>query len=731
MRLARIKQYWLSLVAVFCLVSSSAAQSTETSSSQVQIGIAGQYRVGQWTGIRLDFAEDGNMPLHVETIDGDGVDVSYVDASSDRKAKSKWRYVIPGLASAPLTIRGGDDQEEASGDASVLRRLRFPDESIAADRPWLLVVGDPMGLDLIGKNELLNRAPLATTTVIQDPQTLPDHWLGFEAVDVLIINATAVDLLTRLDDAQSSALLQWVRRGGKVLMTLGKAGPAAIEQSTLLRELIGFSGDPRPIEFDPIAVEGLTASRSPLDPFPSVRLPTAQGQPLLIGRTVDRQQAAVAMRYRYGFGEVVAIAADLDAEPFASWPHRTDLINALAPGMVPREEERRTAPRSGEIAYTDIAGQVRATLDRFPHSRTVPFSLAALILMGLFLLIGPFDYFLINRWLGRPLLGWVTFPLMILLLSGALITWASNADESATVNRLEVIDVDPRTGWGQAFTWAHIFSPAAGRWNAKARLSSFLTEHDDRSLLLSPYGYAGPTFGGVQITDRRLPEYDVLVSRQSEAVSSELREMPLAPVSSKGLAGWVQFETSLQPTEGLVSFRGAELRGSLKNPLPLDLLDGFLLYDNWVYLLPTRFRAGSTIDSVESLRQKTFRWHLTRRKALESSSEMEMWNPRDDQGLARLGEILTFYNVAGGADYTTLTDHPLKRLDFSPSLDTSQAILVGRLEQPAVTLDIRRAGANAVSTDEPVEVSGQTVSILRVMLPVAEENPTLNRSRRD
>lgn len=728
----RLRQSWLQLVAVCCLISSVAAQSSETASSDVQVGIAGQYRIGQWTGVRVDLAEAKNRALRLETSDGDGVDVAYVDSSPDGQGQSKWRYVVPGLASAPLTIRGVDDQQEGPPDGGrVLRRLRFPDESIAEDRPWLLVIGDPLGLDRIGENELLNRPPLASTTVVQDTETLPDHWLGLESVDVLIINATAGDLVSQFDDAQRDAVLQWVRRGGKVLVTLGEAGPEAVAQSPLLRELIDFSGEPRTIEFEPTAVEGFTASRTPLEPFPGMVLPTAQGQPLLIGRTVERQQAAVAMRYRYGFGEVVAIAADLDRDPFAGWPHRTDLISALAPGMVPREPEHRASRRSGETAYRDIAGQVRATLDRFPHSQTVPFSLAALILMSLFLLIGPFDYFLINRWLGRPLLGWITFPLMILLLSGSLIVWANKADESTTVNRLEVVDVDPRTGWGQAFTWAHVFSPAAGRWDVMGRLSPLFTKRDDARLLLSPYGYAGSTFGGVQITDRRLPKYEVPVSWQGESISSELRGMPLAPVSSKGLAGWAQFETSLQPTEGLISFRGAELRGSLKNPLPLDLLDGFLLYDDWVYLLPTRFRAGSTIDSVESLRQKTFRWHLTRRKALESSSEMESWDPRDDQSLTRLGEILSFYDVAGGVDYTTLTDHPLKRLDFSPLLDNSQAILVGRLEQPIATLDLRPAQASGGSASEPVEVNGETVSIIRVMLSVTEENPVMSRSRRD
>ncbi len=733
----------------------------QDAAAKVQLGIGGQFRVGQWTAVRIETPAErpaGTVRrLRLETLDGDGVEVAYVDdpqrdqtvssqtvssqtvssqtvssqTVSDPAGRVQWRYVVPGLDSAPLTIRAAGATGSAA-EAAPLAQLRFPDASIAAERPWLVVVGSPLGLDKIGANELLGREAIAASTLIEKPQSLPDHWLGWEAVDVLLINGTSLEWLEALDKDRTEAILQWVRRGGEVLLTLGASGPEAIGASRLLRTLTGFSGEPLSLEFEPTAVEAYTSSRSPLASFAGMLLPTDQGQPLLIGRTVQRQPAPIAMEYRFGFGRVVAIAADLDQAPFTDWPQRDALIAALAPQMVPRESDRRRGGRSGEIAYTDLAGQVRATLDRFPASRTIPFSLAALILLGLLLLIGPLDYWLVNRWLGRAWVGWLSFPLVILLLSVGLIVWTRQGRQPVTINRLEMIDLDPRSGWGQAFTWAHLFSPQAGRWNIANQLDSQLTDDRQTPLLMSPFGYASPAFGGVQITDRRLPGYRIEVSRRETQVSSTWRGMPLAPVSSKGIAGWAQFSTGVSPPAGLVSFRGAELNGSLTNPLPFDLLDGYLLYDDWVYLLPTRFPAGSTIASVETLRQKNFRWHLTRRKALESASELEAWDPSEDADLDRLLDILAFYGAAGGQDYTTLSNHPLARLDLSGTLDNRQAILVGRLPEPAVALEIEAAGAGQASAGseppagERPSLERRTLSLIRVMLPVADDPLSAN-----
>jgi len=140
------------------------------------------------------------------------------------------------------------------------------------------------------------------------------------------------------------------------------------------------------------------------------------------------------------------------------------------------------------------------------------------------------------------------------------------------------------------------------------------------------------------------------------------------------------------------------LEGSLTNPLAVDILNGALVFGEWVYLLPTRFRAGETIEDVEVLRQKNFRWLLSRREALENSSRAEPWNVEMYQDMRRLAEMLMFDSVAGGRDYTGLSNRPLTDLDLSYMLNNRTAIVYGQLASPALEIDlpVQRASVSAV-----------------------------------
>jgi hypothetical protein len=159
---------------------------------------------------------------------------------------------------------------------------------------------------------------------------------------------------------------------------------------------------------------------------------------------------------------------------------------------------------------------------------------------------------------------------------------------------------------------------------------------------------------------------------------------------------------------------GSELlRGELFNPLPTDLFNGMLIYRNWIYLLPTRFPAGGHIASVDNLRQKNFRWHLSRQKALESENETEAWDPADIESIDRIAEVLMFHDAVGGTRYTTLRHGPLSFLDLSHVLSDDRCILMGRVADPATRFETTIDG----STTEP---SGTRMTILRVVLPVVD-----------
>ena len=165
------------------------------------------------------------------------------------------------------------------------------------------------------------------------------------------------------------------------------------------------------------------------------------------------------------------------------------------------------------------------------------------------------------------------------------------------------------------------------------------------------------------------------------------------------------FAPRLSGESDLSRRRGSELlEGRLTNSLSVDILNGALVFGEWVYLLPTRFKAGQTIDNIDTLRQKNFRWLLARREALENSSRSEPWDPEMYADMPRLAEILMFESVVGGQDYTGLSNRSLQDLDLSYLLKQDRAILFGQLEIFALQVDIpvQRASVSAVRVIVPV-----------------------------
>jgi len=180
------------------------------------------------------------------------------------------------------------------------------------------------------------------------------------------------------------------------------------------------------------------------------------------------------------------------------------------------------------------------------------------------------------------------------------------------------------------------------------------------------------------------------------------------------------FDPKLENDVTMYRRRGSELlQGELINPLPLDLLDGMLVFRNWAYRLPTRFPAGGRVASVAELRQKNFRWQLARQKSLEESdTQTEPWDPTMVDSLDRIAEMLMFYRAAGGLRYTTLRNDPLSTLDLSDLLSEDRCMLVGRLERPltkSVTRDFQSDEKQAVT-----QSVGQTLTLIRVVLPVRD-----------
>jgi hypothetical protein len=752
-----------------------------------RIGIGGIFRVGCWTGLHWGNEISASDVAIVETLDPDGVRARFlqsgISGSSDgaRPSKgpdpgpnSRWAYVVPGSSAAPLKVMNDSGATVWSG--------RFGGQAIEPGVPWIVIIGDSMGIDEIGKNDLLGRGASVAVAKIGRAQELPDRLPGWEGVDQVVISASGLDVLQAIDPWRAAALAGWVSGGGRLLISLGEEGAAMIDAAPWLADLAGIAPGLTDTELplDPAALETYTAAQTRLDDINGYPLPASGGKTLIAGRSKSRRPARLAIERLQGLGRVCVTSFGLDSPEFAEWPERMTLLTRLQPLLLEgNPQSRREVLGKTSVPYDDLAGQLRAALDRFDSQTRLPFSITSLILLLLVALVGPIDYLVVNRLLGKPLLGWLTFPLTVLALSALLLGLGmrrADGDASAKIARIEIVDIGGVEGTGGlngtdglkepgglkepvgrptarliavthtaapqatkldlpanlSATWASMVgpeppvaspsakgtSPAAANGDLAARIVTPSVAPVVTSGLTRSQGYSGPTYGGILIAgeNRSLPPYDVPLDSHPGDTWAMLaggpREFPIPPGGSKSWLTRLRFAPRLGTTTGLAQRRGSELlSGSITNPLQVDLLDAVLVYGNWCYLLPTRFRAGQTIASIDSLRQKNFRWHLSKREIADNASKLAPWDVEMHDDWMRLTEILMFESSAGGRDYTGLEHRPLRELDLTYALAFGDAILYGRLAEPIL--------------ESPLKQERPTVSVARILLPVApaQESP--------
>ena len=718
------------LFTMFLLSADGRIADANDLSSEVQFGIQGHYRVGVWTGIRYSGSENIKT---LETRDGDGAEVLYeqVGVLTD----GDWAYAIPGSEAAPLILRNGE-ATIASGRFPTTGSPSRGAAMIPLDMNWIVVLGDPLGVDKVGANKLLNRDASIAVSQPTKSTELPDSMLGYEGVDMIMINAAGIELLQSLTKKQRVAIEQWITGGGHLFITLGESCQDLFKAAPWVQKLLGIT-EPKTTTIDPSAIETYTSTQSPLQNFTGLRLPRKRGTVLITGKTTRRVSLPVAAVYNLGFGRITAVAADLDDEMFTAWPERLDLMTQLT-GDILLPEKKDIAITNRGTAYGDLAGQLRATLDQFEVKRQFGFSVVSIILMALIAMIGPLDYLLINRFLGRPLLGWLSFPIVAIALTLVLIYEArpnlngspSASDQTTGItrcNRVEIIDIDAISGVGRGFQASCIYSHDAALLNIDINESPNFDKLADsiQQALLSPLGYPGKTYGGIQIAieDTRLPPYAIKLQQSgidntnvpTGPLQNSILNAPLAARSSKSVQTLLRFTPKLTNYPSLQRRDGSELlKGELVNPLPVDLLDGMLIYRNWAYLLRTRFPAGGRIERIDSLRQKNFRWRLSRQTALESSRDTEEWDPSTVATPDRVAEMLMFHNAVGGSRYTGLRDDALSSLDLSHTLSDDRCILIGRLADELTTLKLSDG-------ESKIENNGKSLTMIRLVLPVASE----------
>jgi hypothetical protein len=722
--------------------------------TNIQIGINQVWKVGYPSRFAFDLLDVSWDSMNeslgtavISTVDGEGVGVDCevpmsreqcfpVEVAGQKRIRFE-TTVVHGRANRPISlaiqIAGSDETAslivvgpknlavETNGKSlSINQELRG--KVLPATQPWVVGIGSDLKLDQVAQQSAQGRLPSYVNTEIPDGSLLPSYSQAYNGIDLLVLPTSPSDVIDSMTAKQQIALRDWVRMGGHLQVWAG-ANANRIPDWGWLRDVLPARVQGVAPESDPGTIEAFLTSQVQLGRLTLGRFTVGDGLVDLI----DRTKLPLIIRGAYGLGQVQICAADLNQEPLVSWPDRKLLLEKLLLDSIdsPRKIQTGSSSQVALVGYDDMAGQLRSFLDDFPSVQSGNLLAVAAVVALLVALIGPLDYFVIQRILQKPTWTWWSLGLWSTITLGVvigLVQWWKPDRE--LLNSIEIVDFDyaTRSIKGSAFMCQYVGK--SGRYDLEAsnrqliaRTPELLSEAEQKKypISLNWFGQPGSGLGGFDSnvrTDFGFPSYRL-------TANSSLDRLGIPTSGTKALrAEWSVSELPEWPKSSFEVAPGSDfLQGSWMNPLSDDVLEPILIYSGWVYRLPSKIRSGSSISILSADIPKDLGRYLQQRQSVKDSETGQPWDPSSSVSAVRLFEMLGFHRAAGGMGYTGLSHRYLKNLDFSQLAYLNRAIILGRIEEPIASLALERA-------DEKLVVRNANRNFfVRFVLPVEQRAP--------
>ncbi len=503
------------------------------------------------------------------------------------------------------------------------------------------------GFDLPAeKNQNTGRGGLRNgrveTSAITNVREMPDQWFGYHAADLVVLTTGSAtgDFLDDLFDKEKSrdfkprrdALLEWVRRGGDLVISVG-SNASKLVQSELFRDILPATlsaNDPaRSVDSVELTwrVNNLN-DKAILEPragkFPVARLlpnPQRPAQTLISDPklTPDGSEFPLVTQAPFGTGRITVVAFDLDQSPFLElnkkaefWDWLVRTAGSEKAALVPSGQNTNPYGYNYDSNVEDeLTTQLREHVERFDGVPVISFGWVALFIVLYTLLIGPVEYLFLKKVLGRLELTWVTFPVIVLTVSAAAyFTAYAIKGKDLKVNKIDVVDVDLAGGRVYGNTYFTIFSPRIDSYTISVEPRAEWTTplpNEPSPPVLVDWMAGGRGGGGSGILSRGY-SYSSGVDGGGFRTGEGLVRVPIQVWSTKAFtaswSGYVDRANPLvvanEPDVSLYHPPGdpETLAGSFKNNLPVESLkDAVLFYAGNAYKLPT-LTPGQTVNVV-------------------------------------------------------------------------------------------------------------------------------------
>ena len=319
----------------------------------------------------------------------------------------------------------------------VLQEITLP--TPLARKDFLVLALAPSGDKL---KRFINKKQLAAhdnaqvhVAYLSNPTLLPRDWIGYSAVDILVIREV---VLKRISKTQQTAMLDWVQRGGTLIVS-GGSNYKYLRHSFIESVLPVELKKPEQIEKIPAVLHeqlGFRSFGSNSNPFERIPFSPKLGCETLIG-TDD--QIYVAKR-NFGDGQILCFAFDYNAMPFSEQQVGETFWSGLLSrhGKSPRHFVDRYAlalQHEEKIYQQFLSTSVKAGSTQVPLIK-----LLAIVLPIYLLSFGGFLFYF-GRSKRKARTYWIG-GLLFVLLSLSTIAVARNVlPNSITADRLSILSV--------------------------------------------------------------------------------------------------------------------------------------------------------------------------------------------------------------------------------------------------------------------------------------------------
>jgi hypothetical protein len=452
------------------------------------------FKSGCWTPVYVDVtAGPQGTPkadIVVETDDCDDVRSRFTMALPPLEPKEAFTlltYTKPGSTSAELTASAVIEDRTVAMKADQLLAKDLNSQIFLAigsrlptlRRAFALIKGTPKVQGEEEGSGMDDGDSPRRLAVLDLAQMMPNRWFAYEPIDVMILTTGNREFITSLineREGRKDALADWVRRGGRIIVSVGKnqdlvpgLGPiqellpvtsAGVEQVPQLNGLRTFCSENR-------AFEARQNKNNPNEKPVPVDVAKLQAKPGYEIETVaaERKELPLIVRGAYGLGSVTVVAFDLDQQPFTSYLQdlQVKFWNELANLTIPPPKTElmdRRGNFAGNQQSLDLATQLEMNLEEFADVPVISFGWVALFILIYIIIVGPLDYFFLKKVLKRLELTWITFPTVVITISVvAYFTAYALKGNDQRINKIDLVDIDLESQRVYGNTWFTIFSP--------------------------------------------------------------------------------------------------------------------------------------------------------------------------------------------------------------------------------------------------------------------------------